>query len=208
MQGAGSTLVNNGFELCKSTVIDAGAVLATKDGSSFTYTKKTNAVTIKEGGRMEVGLGTTSITRTLKLEKGSTLAMDICRTEEGTAQSSLLELDLLSATGSPANPVNLELNLTSLSDWKENDSLTFTLIRSTKPEALSWSEYDCFKAFDISVVGMTEEDFQITQLWPSPTNKDFAVTLTAMRDIHIPEPATTTLSLLALAALATRRRRK
>ncbi len=207
VQGGGSTLVNNGFELCKSTVIDAGAVLATKDGSSFTYTKKTNAVTIKKGGRMEVGLGTTSITKTLKLETGSTLAMDICRTEEGTAQSSLLELNLLSA-GSVANTVNLELNLTSLSGWKENDSLTFTLIRSTKPTDLTWSEYDCFKSFDISVAGMTEEDFQITQHWPSATNKDYTVTLTAMRDIHVPEPATTTLSLLTLAALATRRRRK
>jgi len=208
VQGAGSTLVNNGFELCKQTVIDAGAVLATKDGSSFTYTQKTDAVTINKGGRMEVGLGTTSITKTLKLETGSTLTMDICRTEEGTAQSALLELNLLSANGSVANTVDLELNLTSLSDWKENDSLTFTLIRSTKSSDLTWSEYNCFKAFDISVLGMTEEDFQITQHLPSATNKDYTVTLTAMRDIHIPEPATTTLSLLTLAALAARRRRK
>lgn len=208
VQGAGSTLVNNGVELCKSTVIDAGAVLVAKGGSSFTYTAKTDAVTLNKGGRMEVGLGTTGITKSLKAQAGSTLAMDICRTEEGTAQSALLELNLLSGS-SLRNTVNLELNLTSLSDWKENDSLTFTLIRSTKSTGLTWSEQSYFDAFNISVAGMTEEDFRITHTGPTSTNSEYTVTLTALRDIPlIPEPTTATLSLLALAALATRRRRK
>lgn len=207
VQGAGSTLVNNGVDLCKSTVIDAGAVLVAKDGSLFSYTAKTNAVTINKDGRMEVGLGTTRITNSLKAQAGSTLAMEICRTEEGTAQSALIELNLLSGS-SLSNSVNLELNLVSLSGWKEDDSLTFTLIRSTK-SGLSWSERNYFEAFNISVAGMTEEDFRITHAGPTSTNSDYTVTLTALRDIPvIPEPATAALSLLALAALAARRRRK
>lgn len=207
VQGAGSTLVNNGVELCKSTVIDAGAVLVAKDGSVFSYTAKTDAVTINKDGRMEVGLGTTRITNSLKAQAGSTLAMEICRTEEGTAQSALIELNLLSGS-SLNNSVNLELNLVSLSGWKEDDSLTFTLIRSTK-SGLSSSERNYFEAFNISVAGMTEEDFRITHAGPTSTNSDYTVTLTALRDIPvIPEPATATLSLLALAALAARRRRK
>ena len=195
----GTAMVNNGTISDGFTVLNSGAEAS--GTGTFSNTIVSGGATLTIGTINEDGsitAGSQTHTGNLELLEGATLTFAIDDLN-GDSNSMLILSDGASLTVDEDAVVRLYLSDAAIEQSKElGDDFSLQLVSSTEggettPYVLSNIEIydtDGLKVEDVSFSGQVDENGNIT------------ITNT------IPEPTTATLSLLALAALAARRRRK
>ncbi len=185
----------------QDVTIGAGATLGVYNGATATAdTEHEGTLTMKSGSHLKAGGDNATLNANLVMESGSTLEVSLAQATYGLTMGCSMSLntgDLL-GTEDLGSVQNLKFG-DYYYLYNGVDSLT---VNSTQYEALNFQDYKHFD-MDASKVytQLVENRYALVYSWNGENVGRVAITL-------LPEPTTGTLSLLALCALAARRRRK
>ena len=196
MNIAASTSLN-----VKDVTIAAGATLGVYNGATATAdTEHEGTLTMKAGNTLKAGGDNATLNANLVMESGSTLEVSLAQATYGLTMGCSMSLNTGDLLG--------DADLGFVQDLKFGDyyylyngvdSLT---VNGTQYDSLNFKDWTDFD-MDASTVytQLDEKRYALVYSWNGSNVGTIAITL-------IPEPTTGTLSLLALCALAARRRRK
>ncbi len=227
VQGGNLTLENRG-----NITLEEGGQLAVCDEA----TVSANSIKIQEGATLSIG-DVSAVVELNSLMSGSEMAVYTTAAAEGydptvavhTAVGAILDTNSLNLFGGSsllANGAHIDMNGTELSIYDVDDqkvNLTLTLGANYTPDSqvvlfsnvgyLYLELDDIFGVTGDGIVYTVNADNYFTGEWineRTTLNYDSTANVVYLQGVSnvVPEPTTATLSLLALAALAMRRRRK
>lgn len=185
----------------KDVTIAAGATLGVYNGATATAdTEHEGTLTMKSGSHLKAGGDNATLNANLVMESGSTLEVSLAQATYGLTMGCSLSLNTGDLLGTEDLGFVQDLKFGDYYYLSNGvDSLT---VNSTQYEAMNFQDYKHFDMDASKVYTQLDENrYALVYSWNGENVGRVAITL-------LPEPTTGTLSLLALAALAARRRRK
>ncbi|MCQ2366269.1 MAG: autotransporter-associated beta strand repeat-containing protein [Akkermansia sp.] len=196
MNIAASTSLN-----VKDVTIASGATLGVYNGATATAdTDHEGTLTMKSGSHLKAGGDNATLNANLVMESGSTLEVSLAQATHGLTMGCSLSLNTGDLLGT--DDLGFVQNLQFGQYYYLYNGVDSLTVNSTQYEALNFEDYKHFD-MDASKVytQLDEKRYALVYSWNGDNVGRVAITL-------LPEPTTSTLSLLALCALAARRRRR
>ncbi|MDO4818503.1 MAG: sialate O-acetylesterase [Akkermansia sp.] len=185
----------------KDVTIAAGATMGVYNGATATpETASEGTLTMKAGNTLKAGGNNATLNANLVMEAGSVLEVSLAQATHGLTMGSTVELNMGDLLGT--EDLGFVQNLKFGEYYYLYNDVESLSVNGTQYDSLNFKDWTDFD-MDASTVytQLDEKRYALVYSWNGENVGRVAITL-------LPEPTTGTLSLLALCALAARRRRK
>lgn len=201
--GTGSLVFESGNYMISSTTWDVAEVVFSQ-GTTVTLTVAGAEPAVASYSLLRVN--SASSDTTMVIQEGTTLCFEVASIDDLNSLDSALFIVDSSVDLSGIDAVSITL-MNEGETWSDSDTIDVSKLIAYSPSE-SADEDLSIAIFDDVSISVTDADLQKTTVLAASTDSTGDSGLIFTNPDNIPEPSTATLSLLALAGLCARRRRK